>query len=113
MNLTKLELQEILDNLKIPVNEGVQSDKNTNASVRIVYWDYLWEPISASGEEYNTNVTYQISFFSIIPRHEKLLELRKELRKKGIRPVIQHEYDIETKRYHSFFPIEVLENIEE
>ena len=78
--MEKDELIKTLESLGIAFNEGIQNDRNTNQYPRIVFWEYVWEPLSASGEVYDTKVTYQVSFFSDIPRHHKLLELlRREL----------------------------------
>lgn len=110
--MNKNELVELLKSLEIPVNEGIQNDNDTNIYPRIVFWEYGWDPIIASDKEYDTKVIYQISFFSRFPRDKKLLELRNKLKDENIFPYIEHEY-IEDKRYfHSFFPIEVAENIE-
>lgn len=110
--MNKQELEELLKKLGIPVNEGIQNDKNTNVYPRIVFWEYGWDPILASNEEYNTKVIYQISFFSNKPRDEKLLELKRNLNSKKIFPYIEHEYVQKDKYFHSFFPLEVLEKIE-
>ena len=110
--MNKEELIKILKNLGIPINEGIQNDKDTNVYPRIVFWEYLWDPIIASDKEYNTKVTYQISFFSKNPRNDKLLELKRILNEKRIFPFIEHEYVQKEKYFHSFFPIEVLEQIE-
>ena len=88
-------------------------DEDMKAEIRIHFWDYIWEDIVASGSNYNTNVTYQISVVANKPRHPKLLELKKKLNAKGLNPTIQHEYLTEQRRVHSFFSIEVLENIGE
>ena len=111
MNMSKEELVEFLSLLDIPFNEGIQNDKNTNSKERIVFWDYVWDSLSASGKEYNTLVTYQVSFFSLIPRNPKLVELKRLLNEKGINPTIYHEFDQERKEFHSYFSIEVLEKI--
>lgn len=110
--MNKNELEKILEGLNIPFNEGISNDKYQNTFPRIVYWDFLWEPFTASGKEYNTLVTYQLSFYSDIPRHPKLIELKKVLEKKNIHIRIEHEY-VETKKcWHSYFGIEILENID-
>lgn len=109
--MIKQDLIEILKKLDIPVNEGIQNDTDTNKYPRIVFWEYVWEPLTSSGEEYNTKVTYQISFFSQKPRDEKLIQLKNELNKLKIFPYIEHEYVQNEKYFHSFFAVEVLENI--
>lgn len=105
--MTKKELSDLLHSLQIPVNEGIASQENTNKYPRVVYWDYIWEDILASGEEYENVETYQISFYSRTPRNEKLMELREKLRKVGLHPTIYHEYVQEDKVFHSYFSVEV------
>lgn len=109
--MTKEELVELLKSLKIPIDECSPSDKDMEAEIRINFWDYIWEDLTASGTNYNTNVTYQISIIADKPRHPKLLELKHELNKLGLFPTIQHEYLTEKRRIHSFFSLEVLENV--
>lgn len=109
--MKKNEMIELLQSLDIPVNEGESSVKNASIYPRIVFWDYIWEDIVASGETYTSKETYQISFFSRTSRHAKLLELREKLRNKKLYPIIYHEY-IEDKGkdrsyYHSYFSLEV------
>lgn len=109
--MTKEEFIEVLKKLDIPTNEGIQNDSRKDIYPRIVFWEFGWDDISSSGTNYNTNVTYQVSFFSIIPRHPKLIELKKELNQLGFSTYISHEY-IEDERYwHSYFSIDLLENI--
>lgn len=109
--MTKQELTTLLQSLGIPVAEGIQSDKDAYTYPRIVFWDYVWEPLTASGDEYDTNVTYQISFFGSIPRDPKLIELKTKLNQKNIFPMFQHEYIDKDKCFHTFLAVEVLEKI--
>lgn len=109
--MTKPELIELIRGLKIPFNEGTPSDGIIEEPEIIYFWDYLWEDLTASGKGYNTNVTYQISFLAGIPRSPKLLELKHKLNDLGLFPSIQHEYNPDTRRWHSFFALEVLENV--
>ena len=109
--LKKEELEEIFESLKIPYNEGIQNDKDKNAEARIVFWDYYWKPMIASGTEYATNVSYQVSFFSRRPRHEKLLELKRKLAEKKIFVIIELEYNQKEQIFHSYFKVDVLENL--
>jgi len=109
--MTKAELEILFDSLGIKINEGIQNDTSLNIYPRIVYWEFIWEPMSASGKEYNTKVTYQVSFYSIIPRDPKLLMLKQKLNEKRLNPLIEHEYISEDKHFHSFLAIEVLENV--
>lgn len=110
--MDKDEFIKVLKSVNITVNEGIQNDKSTDYNPRIVFFEYLWEPFMASGKEYNTKVTYQVSFFSNISRDKKLVELKKAFKSKGINPIIEHEYVEADRCFHSFFPVEVLENIE-
>lgn len=107
--MTKIELSEMLHSVKIPINEGITCEENINDYPRILYWQYIWEDIVASGEEYHVKATYQISFYSRVPSHEKLIELRETMRKEGLHPVIYHEYVEKDKVWHSYFALEVIE----
>lgn len=111
--MTKQELVELLKSLKVPLSESTPRDEEMEEEIRIHYWDYNWEDLMASGSNYNTKVTYQISVVANRPRHPKLLELKKVLNEKDIHPSIHHEHLVKTRRVHSFFSLEVLENIGE
>ena len=111
--MTKKEFEELLDELNIPVSEGAPKDEQIDEEVRLNYWEYNWDDNMASGEDYNTVVTYQVSLIAEKPRHPKLLELREKLHEKGLHPSIQHEHLIEERHIHSFFSIDLLENIGE
>ena len=80
MIVTKTEFIELLQELNIPINEGESSVTNSTKYPRIVFWDYLWEDKMASDDNYVSVETYQVSFFSKTPRHEKPIELRNILR---------------------------------
>ena len=109
--MSKEELIELLESLKVPISESTPKDEEINEEIRIHFWDYIWEDITASGNNYTTNVTYQVSVIANKPRHPKLLELKRKLSQKGFFPVIQHEYLTEKRRIHSFFSLEIQENI--
>lgn len=109
--MLKTELVETLKKIEVPIKEGTPSDDVMEEEIRVCFWDYYWEPQTASGNEYNTIVTYQISVIADRPRHPKLLELKHILAKLNLFPAIQHEYNPETKRWHSFFSLEVEENV--
>lgn len=109
--MTKNELEDLLDKLEVPVSEGAPKDNEMEEEIRIHFWDYNWEDNMASGQDYNTIVTYQVSVVADKPRHLKLLKLKKLLNEAGYHPSIQHEHLSEQRRVHSFFSIDVLENI--
>ena len=106
--MRKSEFVNILKESCPTVNEGITSNKNENCYPRIVYWDYIWEDIMASGNEYEVQETYQVSFYSLTPKHKNLLLLRDKLREAGIHPVIYHEYVEKDKVWHSYFKVEVI-----
>lgn len=109
--MTKEELIDLLKELQVPLSECSPKDDEIEEEIRIHFWDYIWEDVTASGSKYNTNVTYQISIIADKPRHPKLIELKKVLNEKGFFPTIQHEYLTENRRVHSFFSLEVSENV--
>ena len=110
--MTKEDLVKLLKSVTANTTEGVPKDEDIEVETRICFWDYVWEDFVASGEQYNTKVTYQVSVISEYPRCKELLRLKKKLNGLGLFPTIQHEYDIQTRRWHSFFSIDVVENIE-
>lgn len=108
--MTKQELSELLHSLGIPVNEGVTSPENFNKLPRAVYWAYLWQDRMSSGDNYDSVTTYQVSFYANVPSDRKLLELRDDLRKKDLHPIISHEYIEKDRVWHSYFALEVTED---
>ena len=110
--ITKEDLVRILKSLNVPIAECVPEDDNIEAETRICFWEYAWEDMVASGKVYNTKVTYQVSVISEYPRCKELLKLKKILNNVNQFPIIQHEKDIKARRWHSFFSIDVLEEIE-
>ena len=115
MKLTKSELISILESVGIPAREGEQYLEDLKVFPKIAYWEYYWEDSMASGDDYETIVTYQVSFASRTPRHEKLLELKEALNAAGIHPAISHEYTKASNSpgwYHSYFAVEITENLE-
>ena len=109
--MTKTELEKLLTFPNIPLNEGTPEDTIIEAPTRICFWEYEWDPLVASGSEYNTIVTYQVSVISEFPRCKEIVELKHKLDKLDLHPPIMHEKNIEERRWHSYFSIEVLENV--
>ena len=109
--MTKEDLTLLFDELNIPYREGIQYMEDNSNYPQIVFFDYRWEDVLSSGFKYDTVVSYQVSFRSMKPRDPKLIELKKLLNDKGKYPIISHEY-IENKReWHSYFSVEVLEDV--
>ena len=103
--MTQKELSEILHNIGCPVNEGVSSLKNEKVFPRIDYWEIMWEDTMASGDDYENEITWQISFYARKPRDPKLIALKKRLNELGYHPTIAHEYVTEDRVWHSYFSI--------
>lgn len=103
--MTQKELSEILHDSSCPVNEGVSSLKNEKEFPRIDYWEIMWEDTMASGDDYESEITWQISFYARKPRDPKLIALKKRLNELGYHPTIAHEYVTEDRVWHSYFSI--------
>ena len=99
--MKKNELVSLFEKLDIVFNEGIQFMEQNDSYPRIVFFEYLWEDILASGNNYTGLVNYQISFRS----------LKKLLNSSNIHPKISHEYIKDKREFHSYFSIEVLENV--
>lgn len=110
--MTKDELSNLLTDLGTEnVSEGIFADDETNEFPRIRYFEFLWNDVDASGESYDTLVTYQISIFADRPRDETVLKLKTKLHELGLKPVISHEYLDDLKCFHSYTSIDVLEQL--
>ncbi len=96
--MTQKELSEILHDSGCPVNEGVSSLKNEKVFPRIDYWEILWD-------DYENEITWQISFYARKPRDPKLIALKNRLNELGYHPTIAHEYVTEDRVWHSYFSI--------
>lgn len=111
--MDKEEFEELIESIGIPYAEGVQHMEDNDSNPRVVFFEIVWDPITASGIEYDTKVSYQVSFFASKPRDEKLLNLKNKLKEKNINPVIYHEYLAPKRTFHSYFTVEVVENLDE
>ena len=109
--MEKEKLIELFEKVGIPFSEGILSDDDTDNSEHIVFWDYIWEPISASGKSYSFNVTYQISFISAEPRNAYLLKLISLLMDCDCPVEVYHEYIAKNRQWHSYFSLEVVEDL--
>lgn len=109
--IRKEELIALLTQLGIPFNEGISSEDNNNITPRVVFWEFMWSPQSASSKTYNTVVTYQVSMYSNRPRDPKLVELKNLLGENGLRPIISHEFVEDLRQFHSYLAIDVIETL--
>ena len=112
--LTKDEFISLVNSVGIAAREGEQYLEDLKVFPKIAYWEYYWSDVMASGDDYNTTVTYQVSFASRTPRHPKLLALKAEFNNAGIHPAISHEYIKGTDGpgwYHSYFAVDIEEEL--
>ena len=114
MRLTKAELLEIISSTDVTVREGEQYLDDLKTFPKIAYWEYYWTDEMASGDDYETVVTYQVSFASRTPRHSALLAIKKALNDHGLHPDISHEY-VKAQNgpgwWHSYFAVDVTEEL--
>lgn len=115
MNIAKSELLSILSAGDVPVREGEQYLEDLKTFPKIAYWEYFWNDEMASGDDYETVVTYQVSFASRTPRHPALLAIKQALNNAGLHPAISHEY-IKAQNgpgwWHSYFSVDITEALE-
>lgn len=113
--MTKKELSTLLHKLDgVSIAEGEEFLDKGDQFPKVVYWDYVWTDTMASGNDYQTVVTYQVSFLSRRPRDPGLIHLKKLLNDIGIHPIIYTEYNPgqnHSGEYHSYFSIEVVEDV--
>lgn len=114
--MTKAELVEILNATGVPAREGEQYLDDLKVFPKIAYWEYYWSDSMASGDDYHTVVTYQVSFASGRPRDPKLLTLKSALNAAGLHPSISHEY-VKAQSgpgwYHSYFAVDITEDLDD
>lgn len=109
--MNKNEFIELLKELGIQINEGITPEKAKGNHPRIVIWPYVSEFQPASGSAYNDIKTYQVSLMSENVDDPKLLELRMKMLKKHLMPRINHEYIEESRIWHSFFSVDLIEDV--
>lgn len=114
--MTKKELSTLLHKIDgVAIGEGEQFLDSGDTYPKIAYWEYVWTDTMASGDDYHTIVTYQVSFLSKKPRDPKLIELKKLLNADDLHPVIYSEYSTGQNKageYHSYFSIDVVEDLD-
>ncbi len=109
--MNKDEFVELLKGLGIQINEGITPEKAKGNYPRIIMWSYVSEFQAASGSAYNDVKTYQVSFMSMSVDDPKLQELRTKMLVKHLLPRINHEYIEEDRIWHSFFSVDLIENV--
>lgn len=109
--MTKEELEKIFSSLKISAKEGIVYLEEKDVYPRIVYFEYSWDDIVSSSSVYESIVQYQISFKSQVPRDPKLVELKKKLNSLGYHPRFDHEYITSSREWHSYFSLDILEDV--
>lgn len=115
--MTKSELSKLLNNIEDVkhVAEGEAAMGSRGELPRIVYWETIWTDHNASGDDYETTVTYQISYCDRKPRSKGLLNLKKALNDAGLHPVFYHEHVVPTDNpqyYHSYCAVDVDESLD-
>lgn len=112
--MLKNEFIDLLKKIDVSISEGEQDDvKKSNIFPRILFFDYLWDFNISSSEIYDSKVTYQISYFSRLPRDSTFIKLIKILiENKCLTSTIKKEY-VETNGgfWHYYFEIELKEDI--
>lgn len=115
--MTKAELSTLLHDVMgtSDVTEEISSGEAANKAMpRISYHEFVWTPISASGNELSTVVTYQVDFYSDYPRHAKLIALKKAFNDIGAKIQVFHEGITSTEGktvIHSYFSVDVIEDV--
>lgn len=109
--MNKSEFIELLKELGIQINEGITPEKAKGNYPRIIIWPYVSEFQPASGSAYSDVKTYQVSLMSENVDDPKLSELRIKMLKRHLMPRINHEYIEEDRIWHSFFSVDLIENV--
>lgn len=97
------------------VAEGEQAFDRKGKYPKITYWETVWTDHNASGDDYETTVTYQISYCDRKPRSQGLLNLKKALNSARLHPVFYHEHVVPTDNppyFHSYCAVDVDEDLD-
>lgn len=116
--MTKKELSDILNSVDgvTLVAEGEPAIEQKGGYPRIVYWETVWTDHNASGDDYETTVTYQVSYCDRKPRGRGLLRLKAALNKAGLHPTFYHEHVVPTdspQYFHSYCAVDVEEDLDD
>ena len=116
MNMTKTELVELIESVGVTARENELYLEDAKIFPKIAYWEYIIEDVMASGDDYETVVTYQVSFASRTSRPHELLMLKKAFNNAGYHPVIYHETLPATNGpawHHYYFRVEITEELDD
>jgi hypothetical protein len=114
--MTKKELIDLIESVGVTARENELYLEDLKAWPKIAYWEYIIEDVMASGDDYETVVTYQVSFASRTARPAELLKLKKAFNAAGYHPVIYHETLNATNGpmwHHYYFRVEITEDLED
>ncbi len=112
--MTKTELVELINSTGITARENELYLEDLKTFPKIAYWEYIIEDVMASGDDYETVVTYQVSFASRTARPASLLTLKRAFNAAGYHPVIYHETLPATNGpawHHYYFRVEIEEEL--
>lgn len=116
MNMTKSELVRLIQSVGVTARENELYLEDMRSFPKIAYWEYIIEDVMASGDDYETVVTYQVSFASRISRPIELLRLKKAFNDAGYHPIIYHETLNATNGpawHHYYFRVEITEDMDD
>ena len=114
--MTKTELVELINSTGITARENEMYLEDLKTFPKIAYWEYIIEDVMASGDDYGTVVTYQVSFASRTARPQELLKLKKAFNAAGYHPMIFHETVKATNGpawHHYYFNVEIEEEMDD
>ena len=114
--MTKTELIELINSTGITARENELYLEDLKTFPKIAYWEYIIEDVMASGDDYETVVTYQVSFASRTARPAELLTLKRAFNAAGYHPVIYHETLPATNGpawHHYYFRVEITEAMDD
>ena len=114
MNMTKTQLVALITSVGIPARENELYLDDAKTFPKIAYWEIVIEDSMASGDDYETVVTYQVSLSSRTARPPELLRLKSAFNDAGYHPVIYHETLNGTNGpawHHYYFKIEITEDL--
>ena len=114
--MTKTELVELINSTGITARENELYLEDLKTFPKIAYGEYIIEDVMASGDDYETVVTYQVSFASRTARPAELLTLKRAFNAAGYHPVIYHETLPATNGpawHHYYFRVEITEDMDD